>query len=278
MLPGQDSGTNQTASTTIFADPAFDNFLTNETFSAMEYPTQDLVKTEEDETTNLGFQQITQHMRREAQQQQNNMARPGQHQLHGLDHNEDNTLKQIESALAVGTAGTATLQLPTKAEPERPCTPPQQFNVCRSLHARIDMVQWLTQAQVNSQSLQTPVHIPSTSGAKKCPEAGPWSHRPSGPTSSLQATTTTTASAPQRPCDAHLPIPTTKAHWKLSCIASFTAPDPLRPLGWTGASALILPFPQRLNTRHGFHRQEHRVRLVTLLPNVERPDTAHVVV
>ncbi|KAL8704073.1 MAG: hypothetical protein Q9201_002773 [Fulgogasparrea decipioides] len=112
----------------MFADPGFNSFLTNESSLAIEHQTHHQLKTEQDDVTNLGYQQILQHTRRETQQQQQ-MARPGQHQLHGLDTNDETPFLAFQSALAAGTAGTSTLQLSAEMGLERPCTPPQQFNI-----------------------------------------------------------------------------------------------------------------------------------------------------
>ncbi|KAL8735566.1 MAG: hypothetical protein Q9166_000735 [cf. Caloplaca sp. 2 TL-2023] len=105
---------------TPFADPSFHSFPSSQTSSATDHHAQDQIKIELDDKTNLGYPQIEQQMRRETQQQQGTIARPGQHQIDGL--------KECESTLAVGTAGPPSLQLPQETRVKVPCTPPQQFN------------------------------------------------------------------------------------------------------------------------------------------------------
>ncbi|KAL8695344.1 MAG: hypothetical protein Q9218_000103 [Villophora microphyllina] len=132
MLPEQDSSTNLTASTIVSAHPTFDAFLSNESYTATEYPTHDPVKTEQDHNTNQGYQDMMQQMRQETQQQ-HNMARPGHYQPQESNNNEETILRTLESALAAGTAGNARHYLPPRIGVERPCTPPPQFNVCESV-------------------------------------------------------------------------------------------------------------------------------------------------
>ncbi|KAI4199488.1 MAG: hypothetical protein LQ350_004554 [Teloschistes chrysophthalmus] len=131
MLPEQDSGTNQTASTSISAHTAFDGFLSHETYTPIESPTHDQVKTEQDHNTNQGYQDMMQHARQETQQQQYNMARPGQYQAHEYNDDQENDFRALHAALAAGIAGNAGYHLQPKAGVERPCTPPPSFNVCQ---------------------------------------------------------------------------------------------------------------------------------------------------
>ncbi|KAL8873817.1 MAG: hypothetical protein Q9174_000775 [Haloplaca sp. 1 TL-2023] len=136
MLPEQDSATNRTASPT-FADPMFDSFLDNDTTLPINYPLQDPIKTEQDDTTYLGYQQILQHMRREAQQQYIPMARPGQQNFNQPDLHDKTSRKTFATAQAVEPTRTVTLSQTTEVEPKRPCTPRRQVNNCTSWHARI---------------------------------------------------------------------------------------------------------------------------------------------
>lgn len=127
MLPEQVSDTNQTASTTIFAESAFNSFLSSDNSSIIE-PTLDPTKIEQDDNTNLGYRQNEQHTRREAQQQKN-MARPGPFHLYEHHDNDEIALRiAIESALAAENAGAASLPLSEGIEIKRPCTPPQQID------------------------------------------------------------------------------------------------------------------------------------------------------
>ncbi|KAI4175823.1 MAG: hypothetical protein LQ343_001436 [Gyalolechia ehrenbergii] len=128
MLPEQASGTNPPASTTIFAESPFNSFLSSDNSSAIEY-TLDPIKTEQDDNINLGYRQIEQQPRREAQQQRN-MARPGQLYTYEQDHNDETALRAaIGSALAAENAGAAPVQPSGGMEIKRPCTPPQQINI-----------------------------------------------------------------------------------------------------------------------------------------------------
>ncbi|KAI4260946.1 MAG: hypothetical protein LQ352_000101 [Teloschistes flavicans] len=66
-----------------------------------------------------------QHARLETQQQQPNMARPGQYQVHGND------FRTLQIALAAEIVGNDQHHLPPKVGVGRPCTPPPSFNVCQ---------------------------------------------------------------------------------------------------------------------------------------------------
>ncbi|KAL8955213.1 MAG: hypothetical protein Q9183_006743, partial [Haloplaca sp. 2 TL-2023] len=115
----------------------FDSFLDNDTTSPINDPLQDPIKIERDDTTYLGYQQTMQHMRREAQQQQHHMARPGQHLWNQSQLHDETSRETFASAQVVEPTRTVTLSQTVKVEPNRPCTPPRQINLCTSLHARI---------------------------------------------------------------------------------------------------------------------------------------------
>ena len=124
MLPEQDSATNPTASMTTFADISFSSFLSNEPSPATEHHPEDHIKIEQDNTTNPGYPQMEQQMRRETQQQ-GTLTRPG----HYRKHENGETLG---SALAVEISSGPLAQLAQETEIKRPCTPSHQFNICMS--------------------------------------------------------------------------------------------------------------------------------------------------
>lgn len=133
MLPEQDSGTNYTASTTSFADPTFDTFLTDDNSSTVESQTPgNMIKQEHHDMTNQGFRQYEQHIRRETQQQ-HNMPRPGPPQINVFDQFEDTEFKELRSALAAEQASASPFRLQANTGIQRPFTPPTSINSCRSL-------------------------------------------------------------------------------------------------------------------------------------------------
>ncbi|KAL8808249.1 MAG: hypothetical protein Q9223_007005 [Gallowayella weberi] len=111
---------------TTFADQSLHSFLSDNPFPSAESEVQDHLKTGQDNTTNLGFPQMEQQMRRETQQQ-NTMARPGQNQTHEQIHKKQD-IEAFEPTLVVGTASAPLLRLPEETDIRRPRTPPQQFN------------------------------------------------------------------------------------------------------------------------------------------------------
>ncbi|KAL8942367.1 MAG: hypothetical protein Q9211_001428 [Gyalolechia sp. 1 TL-2023] len=112
----------------MFAESPFNSLLSDDNSSAIEY-TLDPIDMEQDDNTNLGYRQIVQQMRREAQQQKN-MARPGQFYTYEQNHNDETALRAaIECALAAENAGAAPLQPSGAMDLKRPCTPPQQINM-----------------------------------------------------------------------------------------------------------------------------------------------------
>ncbi|KAL8941207.1 MAG: hypothetical protein Q9216_002384 [Gyalolechia sp. 2 TL-2023] len=130
MLPEQASGTNPTASTTTFAESPFNSFLSSDNSSAIEY-LLDPIKIEQDDNTNPGYRQNEQQPRRETQQQKN-MARPGQIYAYEQNDDDETALRAaIESALVAENPGDASLDPSGRIKIKRPCTPPQQINICK---------------------------------------------------------------------------------------------------------------------------------------------------
>ncbi|KAL8930331.1 MAG: hypothetical protein Q9172_000039 [Xanthocarpia lactea] len=108
---------------TTFADISFSSFLSNEPSPATEHHPEDHIKIEQNNTTNPGFPQMEQQMRRETQQQ-GTLTRPGHYQKH-----ENGEI--LGSALAVEISSGPLVQLAQETEIKRPCTPPHQFNICQ---------------------------------------------------------------------------------------------------------------------------------------------------
>ena len=129
MLSNDTLDTNPTASIAPIPDPMFDSALANDTYDVEgENRAQD-IKTEEDSTNNghLGIQQLT---RREAQQQNPTVARPGHQEANQYLQCERAALRVLQPAPVVG-APIADPQRPQgRAWEERPCTPPNQTDTC----------------------------------------------------------------------------------------------------------------------------------------------------
>ncbi|KAL8841337.1 MAG: hypothetical protein Q9170_000967 [Blastenia crenularia] len=131
MLSEQDSSTNPTAPKIEFADPPFNSFLFNEQCSAIDYSQQESITLEQDDYTNLGYQQFGQQARQVAQQQEN-MARPGQNYNSEHNQSDETALRAaLRSALAADKASDTTLVSSGRIGVERPCTPPHQINICQ---------------------------------------------------------------------------------------------------------------------------------------------------
>lgn len=132
MLPDQESATNPTASAISSAYPHFDGFLSGDNSAKTDQTTPDTIKIEKDTMTNQGYQAIEQQWRREAQQQNYNMARPGPPRIN-LNYQIDETgINALQAALAADNTGAPSFQLETKAEIGCPSTPTHQFINCKS--------------------------------------------------------------------------------------------------------------------------------------------------
>ncbi|KAL8915489.1 MAG: hypothetical protein Q9171_000053 [Xanthocarpia ochracea] len=117
---------------TTFADISFSSFLSNEPSPATEHLPDDHIKIEQNNTTNPGYPQMEQQMRRETQQQ-GTLTRPGHYQKH-----ENGEI--LGSALAVEISSGPLVQLAQETDIKRPCTPPHQFNIWPSPPASAGLV------------------------------------------------------------------------------------------------------------------------------------------